>query len=68
MQRDWCLSRSLVRRTAEAHFFLNRLMEDIYEQHGESAGGLDPMLVAERCYALHWIACAGESEWDADEE
>ncbi|MFI9534720.1 DUF4272 domain-containing protein [Nocardia fusca] len=50
------------------YFFLNHFMEDIYEQTGEIIGDLDPMLTAERFHALHWITCAGQSEWDADEE
>ncbi|MGW6332130.1 DUF4272 domain-containing protein [Nocardia rhamnosiphila] len=55
---------------AELHyyFFLNHFMEDIYEQTGEIVGDLDPMLTAERFQALHWIACADQSEWDGDEE
>lgn len=55
---------------AELHyyFFLNHFLADIHEQYGEIIDGLDPVLVAERCYALHWVACAGQSEWDADEE
>lgn len=50
------------------YFFLNHFMEDVYEQTGEIIGDLDPMLTAERFHALHWITCAGQSEWDADEE
>ncbi|WP_328412934.1 DUF4272 domain-containing protein [Nocardia sp. NBC_00403] len=55
---------------AELHyyFFLNHFVENIYEQCGEIVDGLDPLLVAERCHALHWISCAGQSEWDADQE
>ncbi|MGW1739086.1 DUF4272 domain-containing protein [Nocardia sp. NPDC001965] len=50
------------------YFFLNHFMEDVYEQTGEIIGDLDPMLTAERFRALHWISCADQSEWDADEE
>lgn len=54
---------------AELHyyFFLNHCLADIYEQYGESINGLDPVLVAERCEALHWVACADHAEWDADD-
>lgn len=48
------------------HFFLNHFVEVIQEQYGESIDGVDHMLVIERLHALHWIACAGQSEWDAD--
>lgn len=55
---------------AELHYYfvLNHIAEEIYEQSGESIDGLEPMVVGERLYALHWIACAGQSKWDADEE
>ncbi|MGK8552904.1 DUF4272 domain-containing protein [Nocardia gipuzkoensis] len=38
---------------AELHyyFFLNHFSQEIYEQCGESIGGLAPMVVAERCHA-----------------
>ncbi|WP_063062501.1 DUF4272 domain-containing protein [Nocardia sienata] len=55
---------------AELHyyFFLNHFMEDIHEQTGEIIGDLEPFLTSERFHALHWITCADQSEWDADEE
>lgn len=48
------------------HFFVNHFLEVVYEESGEIAGGLDPMLVGERLQALHWIACADRSEWEME--
>lgn len=51
---------------AELHFyfFLRHFIEEIHEQTGEWIDNIEPILVEERYYALFWIACADQIEWD----